>query len=146
MKSIIISIIITVLLIGGAVFFSSRGDQEPIINPSATSTITTTTTAGIVTTSSNVSMENGIQVISLQVRGGYSPKQTVAKAGIPTVLRFITNNTFDCSRALRLSSLNISKTLPQTGKTDIDIGKPTVGLFRGTCGMGMYSFEIDFYK
>ncbi len=94
--------------------------------------------------SSNVSIVNGVQIISLQVKGGYQPEQSVAKAGLPTVIRFETSGTFDCSSSIRIPSLNISQYLPQTGSTDINIGTPSVGLFRGSCGMGMYPFEVDF--
>jgi hypothetical protein len=40
--------------------------------------------------------------------------------------------------------MDISKILPSTGMTDIDIGVQPAGIFTGTCGMGMYPFEVDF--
>jgi hypothetical protein len=40
--------------------------------------------------------------------------------------------------------MNISKILPQSGTTDIDLGSPKLGTIQGTCGMGMYPFEINF--
>ncbi len=46
---------------------------------------------------SNVSIINGIQIIEVQAKGGYSPRKSTAKAGLPTVLRFNTNGTFDSS-------------------------------------------------
>lgn len=96
--------------------------------------------------SSNVSNVDGVQIITIQANGGYSPQVTNAKADVSTVIRFVTSNAFDCSRSVRLASLNINKVLPQTGTTDIDIGTQSAGTFRGTCGMGMYSFEIEFKK
>lgn len=92
----------------------------------------------------NVTMQDGVQVISISARGGYSPRKTVAKAGIPTVLNVETNGTFDCSSALYLPSMNVQKALPASGETQVDLGTPQVGVFRGTCSMGMYNFEIDF--
>jgi sulfite exporter TauE/SafE len=92
----------------------------------------------------NVKVENGIQIIELIAEGGYSPRNSVAQAGVPTVIRFQTSNTFDCSLSVRMPSVNISQILDQTGITDINIGTPAIGLFRGTCGMGMYPFEVDF--
>lgn len=68
----------------------------------------------------------------------------MAKAGIPTIIRFDTKGTFDCSSAVRIPSMDISKNLPQTGSTDIDIGVPQVATLQGTCGMGMYPFEVEF--
>lgn len=34
--------------------------------------------------------------------------------------------------------------LPNSGTTDIDLGFSQTDLFQGSCGMGMYPFEIDF--
>ncbi len=92
----------------------------------------------------NVSIVNGKQIIEINARGGYQPNSSVAKAGIPTILRFNTAGTFDCSSAVRIPSMNISKLLPQTGSTDIDLGIQQVSTLVGTCGMGMYPFEVEF--
>ena len=132
-KTKITSIIIVILIIGGVVIFSSpKSDNSPIIISDNS------------VSSSNVSMENGVQVVTLQVKGGYSPRQSIAQAGIPTVIRFNTSNTFDCSLSVRIPSKNINQFLPQTGSTDINIGTQPAGTFRGSCGMGMYPFEVDF--
>lgn len=92
----------------------------------------------------NVHMENGTQVIEIKAGGGYTPALSVAKAGIPTVLRFTTNGSFDCSSSIRIPSLDMSKILPQSGTQDIDIGIPKIGPLQGMCGMGMYPFSITF--
>ena len=92
----------------------------------------------------NVAMVDGKQVIDISAKAGYSPLQSTAKAGIPTILRVSTKGTFDCSSAVRIPSLGISENLPQTGSTDIDLGSPKLGTLQGTCGMGMYPFEITF--
>jgi len=92
----------------------------------------------------NVSVVDGKQIIEIRAKGGYQPRKSIAKAGMPTILRFNTNSTFDCSSLIRIPSLDISKALPQTGTTDIDIGVSQVGELNGACGMGMYPFEVDF--
>jgi plastocyanin domain-containing protein len=92
----------------------------------------------------NVTQSGGVQTIELKAKGGYTPRITLAKAGIPTILRMNTNGTFDCSSSIRIPSLGLSKNLPQTGMTDIDLGTPKAGVFQGSCGMGMYPFEIRF--
>ena len=92
----------------------------------------------------NVSVVDGIQIITLRARGGYQPRNSVAKAGIPTVIRFVTNNTYDCSSFVRFPSLNILKTLPPTGTTDVNIGSQEAISLKGSCGMGMYPFQVDF--
>jgi hypothetical protein len=40
--------------------------------------------------------------------------------------------------------MNISELLPNSGSKDIDLGTPKVGTLQGSCGMGMYPFQIDF--
>ena len=92
----------------------------------------------------NVTIVDGKQIIELNAKGGFNPEKSIAKAGIPTILRFNTKNTFDCSSSIRIPSMNISKNLPQTGSTDIDIGIQQVATLQGTCGMGMYPFEVEF--
>ena len=99
---------------------------------------------GQVANANNVSIVDGKQIIEINAKGGYQPRKSVAKAGIPTIIRFNTKGTFDCSSAVRIPSLNISKSLPQSGITDIDIGSGEPGKLKGSCGMGMYPFEVEF--
>ncbi|MFA6227513.1 MAG: cupredoxin domain-containing protein [Candidatus Paceibacterota bacterium] len=132
-KNIIISILITAMLVGGAIFFVGRENNSDM-----------NVNQGVLISGDNILIENGRQIIDIDVKGGYWPRKTVAKAGIPTIIRFKTSSTFDCSLSVRLPSEGIRKILPQTGSSDIDIGTSTAGQFFGTCGMGMYSFEIDF--
>jgi plastocyanin domain-containing protein len=126
MKMMIISMCIAILLIGGA-FVASRNR---------------TVDTGVPV--DNVRVVDGVQIIEIDAKGGYFPRRSVARAGIPTVLRFNTSGTFDCSAAVRIPSMNISKTLAQSGSTDIDIGIQATSTFKGTCAMGMYPFEVDF--
>lgn len=92
----------------------------------------------------NVTIVDGVQIIEIRAKGGFHPRQSTAKAGIPTVLRFDTNGTFDCSSVVRVPSMDISQNLPQSGTTDIDLGTQEVSTLQGTCGMGMYPFEVEF--
>ena len=130
MKGTIISIAIAVALIVGALFLANKNDV--------------TDNLSLNTNANNVSIVDGKQIIEITARGGYQPRKSTAKEGIPTIIRFNTNGTFDCSSSVRIPGLNISRSLPQTGTTDIDIGSQKVSVMRGTCGMGMYPFEIDF--
>lgn len=127
MKVTIISILVAVVLIGGA-FMLTKGKSE----------------SKAATPVNNVSMVDGKQIITINAKGGYQPTNSIAKAGVPTVIRFDTKGTFDCSSSIRIPSMNITKVLPQTGTTDIDIGSQQVATLQGTCGMGMYPFEVEF--
>ncbi len=126
MKATIVSVTVAVVLIGSA-FVLTRGDSQ-----GGTSLV------------NNVSIVDGKQIIEIRAKGGYQPRKSIAKAGIPTILRFNTAGTFDCSSSVRISSLSVSKTLSQSGSTDIDIGTRQLGTLQGSCGMGMYPFEVEF--
>ncbi len=126
MKAIIFSSVVVGLLLFGAIVLSSNKSSQTNIP------------------ANNVTVVDGKQIIEIQAKGGYQPRISVAKSGLPTVIRFNTNGTFDCSASVRIPSMNISKVLPQSGSTDIDIGTPQVATLKGTCGMGMYPFEVDF--
>lgn len=93
----------------------------------------------------NSEIRDGVQYITIDAKGGYSPRISTAKAGIPTKLIVQTNGTYDCSASLVVRDANFQQILPQTGKTEIDIGiKNAADTVQGVCGMGMYSFQINF--
>ncbi len=93
----------------------------------------------------NSEVKEGIQYIIIRAKGGYSPKVSTAKAGVPTRLIVKTDGTYDCSASLVIRSLGFQKILAQTGEEVIDIGTPKAELpLQGVCGMGMYNFLIKF--
>lgn len=125
MKSTVISIIIAAALIGGALMFATRSPE--------------------VASTDNVSVENGIQIVTVTAKGRYSPTLTSAKANTPTVLRVETNGTFDCTSILRVPSVGLERNLPPTGSTDIELAPQKPGAtVQGICAMGMYSFKVAF--
>lgn len=126
MKSYTAFIIIILILVFG-IFFVGKGPEKKEEQ-----------------SANNVSIVDGKQIIEIHAKGGYTPRTSFAKAGIPTVLRMDTGGTFDCSAFVRIPSLNVAQTLPQSGSTDIDLGTPSPGTMPGSCGMGMYPFEIIF--
>ena len=128
MKSTFISIIVAAVVIGGAIMLAGRSGGVSATTASA----------------DNVSVALGKQIVTITAKGGYSPRVSAAKADMLTTIRLETNGTFDCSSSVRIPSMNISKVLPQTGSTDIDVGTQQVATLPGTCGMGMYPFEVEF--
>ena len=124
MNSTTISILIAGALIGGA-FLLTQSDT--------------------VASTKNVSVVDGKQIIEVTAKGGYSPKLTAAKAGMPTILRVQTNGTYDCTSILRVPSIGYQKNLPPTGMTDIEIASQEPGAkVQGICAMGMYNFSVKF--
>jgi plastocyanin domain-containing protein len=127
-KPTIAVIILGAAIIGGAFLFISGGNKTAAA-PAA----------------DNVKVNEGKQIVEIGVKGGYTPKQSVAKAGIPTILRMKTNGTFDCSSGVTIPSLGIRQTLPSTGETDVEIPAQKSGTsLEGVCVMGMYHFTINF--
>jgi plastocyanin domain-containing protein len=122
-------IVILVFLIGVVLVFASGGPSKN----------GTTAAAGSTT------VENNRQIARITAKGGYHPGEITAQPGLPTTLQITTDNTYDCSAAFSIPSLNISKMLPLSGTTDIDIpAQPAGTTLTGTCAMGMYRLNIKF--
>lgn len=134
MKSTIISIFVGAAIIGGTLLLVGGSGNSDIDKTGVNNNVPV----------NNVSVVDGKQIIEIRAKGGYQPRISNAKSGLLTVLRFNTNGTYDCSAAVRIPSLNISKMLPASGATDIDIGIAKAGTLQVMCGMGMYRFEVNF--
>ena len=147
------AIIIAILILTGAWFFMNR-DSGDIGTPKTLENPKMYFPAGAnpaekqnndVSASNNSVIKDGVQYVTITARGGYSPRSSTAKAGIPTKLVMKTNGTYDCSASLVIRSLNYRGMLPNTGDTTIDAGTPKAGdVLKGVCGMGMYSFAVSF--
>lgn len=128
MKSILLAIIIAVGLIGGTVYLVTA-DQNEIQSNSG----------------SNVTIENGQQIVKISAKGGYQPKVTTVKADLPTTLQIETAGTYDCSTAVVIPDLDYKSNLPPSGVTEINIPPKQPGeVLNGGCSMGMYHFQIRF--
>lgn len=129
MKLTLISIFLAIALIGGTILFSRSGTE----------------TGATAQNQNNISIADGKQVIEISARGGYSPRNTTAKADMPTIIKVKTNGTFDCSSALSIPSLKYQNYLPSTGETLIEVPPQKQGtVLQGFCAMGMYNFSIKF--
>ncbi len=127
MKPIPISIILVVVFIGGAIALGRSGKKSGA------------------ETQNNISIVNGKQIIAISAKGGYSPKNTIAKANLPTVIKVNTNGTFDCSSAVSIPSLGYRANLPPSGDTLIEVSpQPSGSTLQGLCAMAMYNFTIRF--
>ncbi len=123
---IVLSVLVAALVIGGAIVFGQKSDGSGQVVQ-------------------NVSMEGEKQIIEIDAKGGYFPKLTTAKAGVPTVVRLKTSGTYDCSSAVTIPSLGFRKNLDATGITEVEVPIHVAqGTLEGTCTMGMYSFSVRF--
>lgn len=127
-KNTIISVVISIALIGGTLYFVSDKSASSV---------------GEAAQSQNVEIRDGVQYVTITAKGGYSPRITQVKGGLPTKLVMRTNETYDCSALLMIRSVGFQKMLQSTGEEVIDLGVPKSGeKIWGVCGMGMYSFQI----
>ncbi len=128
-KNTIISIIISISLIGATLYFISDKSAPTDTNEFAQS--------------QNVEIRDGVQYVTVTAKGGYSPRITQIKGGIPTKLVVKTDGTYDCTASLTIRSVGFQKVLQPTGEETIDLGTPKSGeKVQGVCGMGMYNFQI----
>lgn len=133
------SIIIAIIILGGAFYYTSPDSTSVSSSPSNKIQKVSNTPV------ENTIIKDGVQYITITAQGGYSPKESLAKADIPTKIIIKTNGTYDCSSSLVIRSLNYRNILPNTGETTIDAGTPKAGsTLRGVCGMGMYNFTVTF--
>lgn len=124
---LIISFTVSILLIGWAFWITSGSPEATPDKPVA------------------AVMEDGVQTIDITAKGGYSPRTVTAKAGVRTVIRVRTNNTFDCSAAVVVPKLSYQKFLQPSGIEEIQISpEQATGTLQGLCAMGMYNFQIRF--
>lgn len=131
-KNILISVVIGLLIIGGAFYLTT---EKP-----ADSVSTSTAVAG----NNNVEIKDGVQYVTINAKGGYSPKNSTIKPDMPTKLIVKTNGTYDCSSSLAIRSVGFQKILQSTGEEIIDIGTLAVGeKVQGVCSMGMFNFLVQ---
>lgn len=128
MKKTIFLIILVVILVGGVTMLFGAGSN------------TQTTTK-----QDNVSMVDGKQIIEINAKGGYLPRNSIAKANTPTAIKIITQGTFDCSSSVVIPSLEYRRNLPPSGETFIQIPPQKEGsTLQILCAMGMYNFSVKF--
>ncbi len=135
----IIAVVITLLLVAGLgtiLLGQPKGDKKNAHSSGLN--------ASEFELTNNVEMREGAQYVTINVRGGYSPRISVAKADIPTKLILKTNGTYDCSASLVIRSIGYQKVLPPIGEEVIDLGIPKPHTLQGACSMGMYNFSVNF--
>ncbi len=130
-----VGIILLIIFIGVIFLILSNATEDQSYKTSQLTDLDDTPLASI----------DGKQIINIKAKNGYTPYIIEAKANVDSILRVNTNNTFDCSLALRIPTLNVDQMLPITGNTDFNIPSQESGSeINGTCSMGMYSFKINF--
>ncbi len=92
----------------------------------------------IQSTDSNVTIENGVQVVRMTQGGsGYFPNQFTIQAGVP--VKWIINSTssYTCASSLIASKIGVRKNLA-AGENVIEFTPKEIGQIPFSCSMGMY--------
>ena len=166
MNNTAISIFVVAVLIGGAIIFTrpqtttTTTAEENRVPAEISNNVTTedvptqadvANTAVVASTTIKTAVVKDAaprpktQVVEITAKGGYTPKISEAKAGMPTILRMKTQSTYDCTSSVNIPTLNIRKILPPDGATDIPLPPQKLGTsVTILCGMGMYNSVINF--
>jgi len=101
-------------------------------------------TSGVVS-DSNVTMENGVQVVKMvEDNGGYSPNKFSVKKGVPVKWIIDAQAPYSCASSIVVPKLNISKNLV-AGENIIEFTPDQTGSIPFSCSMGMYTGIFNVY-
>ena len=79
----------------------------------------------------------GVQVVDIAVRGGYSPDLVRVTAGVPVQLRFDRQDNSDCTSRVVFPDLRKSVSLAAFDTTAVDLLVEEPGEYPWACGMNM---------
>ena len=86
----------------------------------------------------DVTVESGVQDVTVIVRGEYRPSVVQVVRGVPVRMRFVREEDEPCSGRVIFSGFGIDRRLLPFSETLIEFVPETVGEFLFTCEMGMY--------
>jgi Cu+-exporting ATPase len=88
------------------------------------------------------SVEDGVQVLTVTVKGGYSPDLIEVAAGTPVRLMFDRQETGDCSSRVVIPDFRINQALPAFATTAVQFLPQQAGEYEFACGMNMLHGRI----
>ncbi len=81
---------------------------------------------------------DGVQELTVVVKGGYTPDTIVVKRGRPVRLNFNRQESASCSEMVLFPDFDRSAKLPEGEAVSIEFTPETVGEFGFQCQMGMF--------
>ena len=87
-------------------------------------------------------LDDGVQVIHVTVKGGYSPDMIQVRAGVPVRMMFDRQETGDCSSRVVIPDFHVNQALPSFAKTAVEFVPATPGKYEFACGMNMIRGQI----
>lgn len=79
----------------------------------------------------------GVQQVTIQVKGGYSPNVIEVRKGEPVHLNFYRDEESSCSAEVLLPDFHVRRELPAYQTTTVELQPQQAGSFEFTCGMHM---------
>ncbi len=86
--------------------------------------------------------DDGVQVVTIVVRGHYRPAMVVARRGVPLRLLFDRREDEPCSERVIFSDFQQERWLAPFATTPIQFIPTRTGEFLFTCAMGMYQGRL----
>ena len=80
---------------------------------------------------------DGVQQVTVAVRGGYEPASVQVRSGTPVRITFDRQESSGCSEEVVFPDFGVKRFLPAFRQTTIELLPPRAGTFAFTCGMGM---------
>ena len=82
-------------------------------------------------------IDDGVQVVRVTVKGGYSPDVIQVVPGVPVRLLFDRQESGDCSSRVVFPDFKVNQTLPAFETTAVEFLPEVAGEFEFACGMSM---------
>ena len=93
--------------------------------------------------SHRAAVEDGVQVVTVRVQGGYSPDHIQVVRGMPVRLVFDRQEAGDCSSRVVLPDFRINQALPAYSTTTVQFVPQSAGTFGFACGMNMLHGQVE---
>jgi plastocyanin domain-containing protein len=86
--------------------------------------------------------DDKMQSVEIVVDGGYLPRTVTLKKGVPATLVFLRKDPSGCLEEVVMPDFGVAEKLPVNKSHEIVIKPDTVGEFKYTCGMQMFSGTV----
>jgi Cu+-exporting ATPase len=93
--------------------------------------------------SSKAAVADGVQQVTVTVKGGYSPDTIEVTAGVPVRLSFDRQESGDCSSRVVFPDFKINQLLPANETTTVEFTPREPGEYTFACGMNMLRGRIN---
>ncbi len=95
------------------------------------------------TKSQQAELNKGIQELTINVNGGYSPDRITVKSGQPVRLNFLRQDPSSCLEKVLLPDFHIAQDLALDRVTPVEFTPEKPGQYLFTCGMNMFRGVVE---